>query len=94
MNSLVIIVKRFPFREQITSNLPFYTLKLSVVKGGQVHDEVLLGLFLYISLQFGHWFSKFELNEKFTRIFLQKCLSNFNNKYFDSDALIAMLKNY
>ena len=80
--------------KKITSNLPFYTLKLSVVKGGQVHDEVLLGLFLYISLQFGHWFNKFELNEKFTRIFLQKCLSNFNNKYLDSDALIAMLKNY
>ena len=42
MNSLVTIVKRFPFRE---------TLKLSVVTGVQVHDEVLLGLLLYI-LQF------------------------------------------
>ena len=51
MNSLVTIVKRFPFREKITSNLSFYTLRLSVVTGVQVHDEVLLGLLLYI-LQF------------------------------------------
>ena len=51
MNSLVTIVKRFPFREKVTSNLSFHTLKLSVVTAVQVHDEVLLGLLLYI-LQF------------------------------------------